>query len=443
MGYWSELGVIVLLTLFNGVFTAAEIAMVSVRKTRLQELASGGSRAARSALRLRRSPEALLATVQIGITVIGATTAVFGGTRLALPLTDILTRLGAGRAAPNLALAMVIGGVSYLSLVLGELVPKSLALRAPERLALLIASPLIGVATLSKPLVWLLTASSNLVLRPFKDQTSFSETRFSPEELQLLVEESASAGVLHAESAKIASLAFELADRKANELMVPRAKIVSCDVGATESQILELLQAEPHTRYPVYEGHVERIIGYVLRAEVFAAIQQKKLSLSALLRQVSFFPQTTAALDVLRSLQGSKQQLALLVEEQGGIAGLITIEDIAEYLLGAIMEEHEAPRQLVWQDSDDQSIVALGEAPIHEVGRVLDVALPDTSTATTIAGLLTEIVGRMPSIGERAMIGPHVEAEVLDATPRQISKLRLRILRTAQAEDEDPEEAVL
>jgi magnesium and cobalt exporter, CNNM family len=437
MNYWSELGVIVLLTLFNGVFTAAEIAMVSVRKTRLQELASGGSRAARSALRLRRSPEALLATVQIGITVIGATTAAFGGTRLALPLTGILTRLGAGSAAPNLALGLVIGGVSYLSLVLGELVPKSLALRAPERFALLIASPLIGVAALSKPLVWLLTASSNLVLRPFKDHTSFSETRLSPEELQLLVEESASAGALHAESAKIASLALQLADRKANALMVPRTKIVSFEVGASESQVLELLQAEPHTRYPVYEGNAERIIGYVLRADVFAAILGKRLAIGSLLRTVSFFPQTTAALDVLRALQASKQQLALLVDEQGGIAGLITIEDIAEYLMGAIMEEHEAPRQLVWQDGDEHTIIALGETPIHEVSRSLDVALPDTTTATTIAGLLTETTGRMPTAGERVMLGPHVEAEVLEATPRQISKLRLRSLRTPQAEDED------
>jgi len=443
MGYWSELGIILLLTLFNGVFTAAEIALVSVRKTRLQELASGGSRAARSALRLRRSPEAFLATVQIGITVIAATTAAFGSTRLALPLTDVLRRLGAGSAAPNLALALVIGGVSYLSLVLGELVPKSLAMRSPERLALLIASPLIGVATLSKPLVWLLTTSSNLVLRPFRDQTSFSETRLSPEELQLLVEESATAGALHAESAKIASLALELADRKANALMVPRTKIVACEVFASQSQVLELLQAEPHTRYPVYEGDIERIVGYVLRADVFAAVLEKRLSIGALLRPVSFFPEITAALDVLRALQASKQQLALLVDEQGGIAGLITIEDIAEYVLGAIMEEHEAPRLLVWQDHDEHAIVALGEAPIHEVSRLLDVALPETTTATTIAGLLTESSGRMPALGERVMIGAHVEAEVLEATPRQISKLRLRIVGTPPTAEEGEAEAVL
>jgi putative hemolysin len=227
-----------------------------------------------------------------------------------------------------------------------------------------------------------------------------------------------------------------------NALMVPRTKIVSCEVGATESEVLELLQAEPHTRYPVYEGDVERIIGYVLRRDVFAAILGKRLAIGALLRPVSFFPETTAALDVLRVLQAAKQQLALLVDEQGGIAGLITIEDIAEYLLGAIMEEHEAPRRLVWQDGDEHALLALGEAPIHEVSRLLGVALPDATKATTIAGLFTETTGHMPTIGERAMVGPHVEAEVLEATPRQISKLRLRPIRKP-SEDEDEEQAVL
>jgi putative hemolysin len=436
MSVWAELGIIVLLTAFNGVFTGAEIAMLSVRKTRLRELADDGSTSAKAALRLRKTPETLLATIQIGITVIGATTAVFGGSRLAAPLAGLLSRGGLGNASEWLAFALVIMLVSYLSLVIGELVPKSLALRAPERFALTVATPLSGLAAIGRPLVWLLTASSNALLRPLNDRTTFSESRLSPDELQQLLEEAAASGALHTGAGEIASRAIDLAWLRANALMVPRTKIVSLDVETPPQEVLRLLHDVPHARYPVHEGGVvEKVCGYVLARDAYDAIVGGTLSLRALVRPVPFFPETSPAIEVLRALQAAKQQLGLLVDEQGELAGLITIEDIAEELFGEILEEHETPRPLLWQEDGDATHVALGNAPIHEVSRQLGEDLTEDTTATTIAGLVAEKAGRVPAVGERTTLGSRVEAEVLEATPRQVGKLRLHV----RAEDEPHE----
>jgi putative hemolysin len=313
MSIGTELGVIVALTLVNGLFTGAEIAMLSVRKTRLESLANQGSTSARAALRLRRAPEALLATIQIGITVIGASTAVFGGARLEEPLAAFFERLGMGSAAGTLAFGLVIIVVSYLSLVLGELVPKSLALRSPERFALAVAPPLVGLSALSRPLVWLLTASSNVVLRPFRDKTTFSESRLAPDELQQLVEESAAAGALHPGAGELASRAIDLARLKVNALMTPRTRIVALDATATADEVLETLRRTPHARYPVFEGDLEKVAGYVLAREIYEAMVSGTFAPPGKLRTVAFFPETTPAIEVLRILQSSKQQLVFIV----------------------------------------------------------------------------------------------------------------------------------
>lgn len=424
---WFELTVILALTVCNGVFASAEIAMLSVRKTRLQELADAGSSAARAALQLRRTPETLLATIQIGITVIGASTAVFGGAQLEDPLEAFFVRLGMGTAAGGMAIACVVVLVSYLSLVIGELVPKSLALRSPERVALAVARPLVGLAAVSRPLVWLLTISSNVVLRPFRDRTTFSESRLSPDELQQLLEESAVAGALHPAVGEIASRAIDLARLKAVALMVPVASIATLRADATEDEVLQVLRRSPHARYPVHGAQPRDVIGYVIARDVYDAIVRKRLALRKLVRPILRFPLMTPAIEVLRALQSEKHQLALLTDDSGELAGLITIEDVAEDVLGDILEEHEVPRVLVWRDDDGAAVIALGEAPVHEVVRALDEDLPYDAPATTLAGLLAHLGIAVTEVGQRFTLAPHIEAEVVEVGhASETMKLRLR-----------------
>jgi putative hemolysin len=422
----TELGVILALTLLNGVFSGAEIAMLSVRKTRLRELAGAGDRRARAALALRRDPDRLLATVQIGVTVVGATTAVFGGASIARPIERAVTGLGAGRLAGELALAAVVALVSYLSLVLGELVPKSLALRAPERFALGVARGLSALSWALRPVVWVLTASSNLVLRPFRDRTHFSESRLSPDELQALLEESASAGVLHPVAGDLASRAVDLGRVRANALMVPRPRIVSLEASSDAAAIRAVLRASPHARYPVHDGHEEQLLGYVLAREVLERLADgQEPSLRTLLRPIPYFPETAPAIEVMRALQASRQQLGVLVDEHGALAGLLTIEDVVEDLFGEIVEEHETVRVLVHREPGEGAVLAAGEAPLHEVERELGQALPEAPGASTLAGLLLRRVGRVPVPGERIALGDAVDAEVVDADDRQVRRVRL------------------
>ncbi len=426
---WFELGTIVLLTVLNGCFSGAEIALLALRKTRLQELTENGSSQAGAALRLRKDPERLLATVQVGITVIGASTAVFGGAHFEGPLVRLLSSIGLEPFAPQLSFVVVVGLVSYLSLVIGELVPKSLALHAPERFALPMARPLEWLAIGAKPLVWILTASSNLVLGLFRDKTTFSESRLSPEEVQQLVEESGAVGALNVSAADIASRAIDLGQLRANALMVPRIRVTSLPVGATSYEVLRVLREHPHARYPVIDGP-ENVLGYVVARDVLRVLAEgRELSLRDLLRPVAYFPSKVLAVDVVRQLQQRKQQLALLVDETGGLDGLFTIEDVAEELLGDILEEDEVIRSLAWLDTSG-GVIALGEAPIHEIERLLDEDFGvERSDVTTVAGVLMAQTGRVPVAGEHVRVGRHITAEVLEATDRVIVRARLAVTK--------------
>ena len=224
----TEVAIILALVAANGVFAGAEIAIISLRKTRLAQLVEEGRASARAVKRLRDSPGRFLATVQVGITVGGATAAAFGGASVAERLAPTLARItGLAHYAHQLAFALVVALVSYLTLVLGELVPKSLALRASERYALLVARPLLALSSFARPIVWLLTQSSNLFLRPFGDRTTFTEARLSVEELEQLVDEAGRAGALDEPTAEIASRALAFRDLTAGDVMVPRTEVVT------------------------------------------------------------------------------------------------------------------------------------------------------------------------------------------------------------------------
>jgi len=433
---WLELVIIAVLSLLNGLFSSAEIALLSVRKTRLEELAEH-SRSARSALHLRRNPERLLATVQVGITVVGATAGAFGGAAMAAPLADVLTQAGVGRWAEELSLALVVALVSFSTIVLGELVPKSLALRSTERVALALAPSIDLLASLARPIVWFLTSTSNLVLRPFNDTTTFAESRMSRDELQQMVEHAATAGTLHHEAGDIASRAMDLGALRVAAVMVPRTAMVGLERGITREEALEILRLRPHQRYPVLGDNPDAVDGYVITRELYAALlSPAPLDLTPLLRAAPFLPESISAVDALRQLQQARTPLGMVVDEAGGIAGLVTIEDITEELVGDILAEHEKPFASVLPEAEGSARIA-GTMAIHEVNRLLGLDLPEAATYTTLAGLVVDRAERIPSPGEIVEIAEGVRAEVLEATPRQVRWLRLRFNQPAPAPSED------
>ena len=435
-----ELAIILVLILANGFFAGSEIALVSVRASRLRELREDGNRFAAAALALRGNPERFLATVQIGITVVGATAAAFGGAALAERLAPVLARTPAlAPYAEQLALGLVVALVSYLSIVIGELVPKSLALRSSETYALMAALPLLGLAWLARPLVWFLTVSSNLLLRPFGDRTTFTETRYSAEELQQLVEDASKSGSLHPHAADIASRALEFQELVASDVMVPRHDVVTIERTASLDEIRRLLIARPHTRLPIHEGNADRIVGYVnVKDLTTRTFHDPQTVLDDVMRPAYFVPEGKPAVDLLREMQQRRTPLAIVVDGQGGLVGIVTLEDLVEELVGEIFSEHAREISEPFTREPSGAITVAGTAQVRELNRALDLELPEEGDWNTIAGLCIALAGRIPETGDRFELPEGGSLEVIDASARRVRMVRIH--PPPQPTDEDDSE---
>lgn len=423
----GELVIVLVLMLLNGLFAAAEIAVLSVRKTRLAELADERRPGAAAVAWLRDKPERFLATVQIGLTVVGTSAAAFGGEALA---HDVATKLrgvpALGPYAGTLGLASVIAGISFLEIVVGELVPKSLALRSAERYSLLFGPALRAMAGVVRPLVWVLTAASNAVLGLVGDKTSFTEARLSPEEIQELVEEAARVGSLDKSASEIASRAIDFQGLRAVDVMVPRGAVSMLPKDVGPEALGALMRGSRFARMPVYDGSEENVVGYVrLRDALGPALRGEPFSLEPLIRPIKFTPGNVRAVDVLKELQSDRTPLAMLVDEVGTIVGLVTVEDLLEELVGEILSENDpAPVQV--QREDGGSYLIAGSLPMHEVNRAIDFDLPESDRYSTLAGLCIVLAGHIPLVGDRVAVPGGAELEVVDASARRVKMVRVR-----------------
>ena len=395
----------------------------------MQELADNGSSAARAVLELRDRPERFLATVQIGITVVGATAAAIGGHSSAGKLTPVLEKIPAiAPFADDIALVLVIAAISYLSIVLGELVPKSLALRGAERYALLVGRFLRVLASVARPFVWFLTLSSNLVLKPFGDRTTFTESQHSADELQQLLEKAAKTGSVHPQASEIASRALGLPELSAADVMVPRQEVVMLPRHASPEQIRDILLENTHSRMPVFEGQVDNVVGYISIKDLLAvAWQQRLIILEDLMRPAYFVPETKKAVELLHEMRNKHMSFAIVVDEQGGVSGIITMEDLLEELVGDIFSEHvkNIPEHVKREATG--TVLVSGSTPVRDLNRELGIELPEGGEWVTVAGLCIELVERIPNVGERIPLPGGIELEVVEASPRRLETVRLRL----------------
>jgi len=435
--FLSEALIIVALTVANGFFAGSEIALVAVRKARIQELADKGQAGAKAVLSLRADPERFLATVQVGMTVVGATAAAFGGASIAKKLEPLLAQNEWLREhAEGVALALVVAAVSFLTIVIGELVPKSLALRASERYATLVARPLVALSFLARPLVWVLSLSANVLLKPFGDKTNFTEARHSPQELQQLVEEAGRAGTVNPEAAEIATRALDLPELVASDVMVHRRDVVAIPIDVSDAELRRILLEQTKSRLPVYQDRIDNVVGYISVKDLLAlAWEQRLIVLQDAIREAFFVPTTMNAVELIKEMRRRHQPFAIVVDEHGGMAGLVTMEDVLEELVGEIFSEHESEgRELVTKRGDGIALVS-GLAAVRDVNRTLDVELPDDGAWSTIAGLVLALAGRLPKVGETFEPAPGIHLKVVDVSPRRIRSVELH-LRPSNAGDE-------
>jgi putative hemolysin len=421
-----ELSVIVLLVLTNGFFAGAEIAVVGVDRVRLSQLLEAGGRRARAVQALRSDPERFFATVQIVITVVSATAAALGGATFALDLVPLIAPSVGERYAHELAIAVVVGVISYLSLVFGELVPKSIALRHPEAYALLAAPLLAWLAIAARPVVWLLTTSSNIVLSLFGKRTTFAESRLSRDELRHLVDEASEAGSLDPRIGELATRAFDFARLTAGHVMIPRTRIVAIPRDADPSQIRRIVLEHAHSRLPVVEGELEEIVGYVLYKDLLPlAWENQLIVLEDLIRPPYCVLESMGAPELLQEMRRRRVHLAAVIDERGSTAGIVTLDDLVEELVGEVAGELDVAEPSIIGHETDGSIIVRGDTPIREINRELDLELEETDAFSTVGGLCMYLAARVPPAGEVLELPDGCQIHVLAASARAVERARV------------------
>jgi putative hemolysin len=420
---WVDVLIILALIALNGLLALSELAVVSSREARLKSMARSGSSGAQCALELAASPGKFLSTVQTGITLIAIVSGAFSGAALGEPVGHRLQLLGlAPDTADRLGFGIVIVLVTYVSLVIGELVPKQLALRSPEPIAAVVARPMRWLSVGAAPFVWVLDRTSALVFR-ILGLNRESEKAVTAEELHLVVAEAQTAGVLEESERAIISGVVRLADRPVREVMTPRTDVDWIDVSAKGRALRTALKATPHSRIPVADGSVENIIGVVnARTLLEAAMDRRELDLRKLAKPAPVIPDLMDAMDALAVLRSADVPLALVHDEYGHFDGIVTPGSILSALAGAFrndMEEGEEP-DLV--ERDDGSFLLSGAASADVLVDRLGVKLAAERDFSTVAGFALEHLKHLPEIGER-FSHDSWSFEVIDMDGRKIDKL--------------------
>lgn len=418
---WLEILLVLALTLVNGVLAMSELAIVSSRSARLKVLADKGSRGARIAMKLAADPGRFLSSVQIGITLVGVLSGAFSGATLGVRLADALAQAGLSVAlAQTLGVGGVVVVITYLSLILGELVPKQIALRAPEAAAVRIAPLLNLIAIVAAPVVWVLDKSGKLVLA-LLGQSGDVDRSMTNEEVKLVLSEAQSAGVMEKAETEMIAGVMRIADRTARGLMVPRHEVDTVEVSDAPAAIIRRFRETGHSRLLVRDGDPDTIIG-VLQSRDFLEVGKSRAALDprALLIEAPVVREGMAALDVLETLRTSPAHMVLVYDEYGHFEGLITPMDVLQAIAGDFAEGAEIEAKIA--EREDGSLLVAGWMPADEFADRIGISLGDERAYATVAGLVIERMGALPKLGEHVTVSGW-RIEVVDLDGRRIDKL--------------------
>jgi putative hemolysin len=429
-----EILVIALLIAVNAVFVAAEIALVTVRRSRIRQLSDEGDRRARRVGRMIERPGRLLATIQLGITFIGFLAAAFAGASIAGELADSFREIGPlTTSADVLALLVVTLVVSLVTIVFGELVPKTLALAHAERYSLALARPVEVLGVILSPLVWLLTSTTHLVTRVLGVR-DMNDEAITSEELRILVERGTEQGTIEAEEEQMIGAVLELGDQRAHEVMVARVDMVTLAVDAALGEIVETIVSAGHSRIPVYEDNIDNIIGMLYAKDLLPYLvgDDRPPSIRRLLRTPLFVPESMLVDELLRSLQRRRVHIAVVLDEHGGTAGLITIEDLLEEIVGEIQDEYDEEEPMIVPLGDVEARID-GRADVDDMLEHFGTSLDgdDQAEFDTVGGLVYHHVGGVPEVGDT------VEVDGLKLTVESTDGRRVRTVHVVYTPPDD------
>jgi putative hemolysin len=420
---WIDVVLLLALIALNGVLAMSELAIVSSREARLRAMARSGSRGAQCALDLAAEPGRFLSTVQSGITLIAIFAGAFSGEALGEPTSQRLQLLGIDPdTSHTVGFAVVIVLTTYVSLVIGEIVPKQIALRSPEPIAAVMSRPMHLLSRITAPFVWLLDRSSLLIFKLFGFDRE-SKNQVTAEELHLVVAEAQNAGVLEESERAIISGIVRLADRPVREVMTPRTEIDWIDAGSTSAEIEKALLETAHTRIPVADGSVENIVGVIeIRDVVSALLEQRPLDLRTLCRKAPVIPDLMDAMDALAVLRNAEVPLALVHDEYGHLDGIVTPGSILAALAGTFAHDIEKGEEPPLVEREDGSWLISGAANADLLADRLGVAMPDERDYSTVAGFALSVLKHLPETGEKFRHDGW-SFEIVDMDGRKIDKL--------------------
>jgi putative hemolysin len=432
--FWFEALLILILILANGFFAASEIAMIAMRKSRIDALLERGVAAAAAVARLKNDPDRFLATVQIGVTVVSSFASALGGAAAIGYLKPQIAEIPIppiARWAEAIALMIVVLPISYLSLVLGELVPKSLALRFSEQIACFVARPIELLARASALFVKMLMASSNMVLRIFGGKDNESASFISADEVKSLIREGTAKGIFNETERELIHSVFEFTDTPVKAVMKPRTEIHAIDVHASLAEVAKDFVDSGFSRIPVYDGDLDKIIGILYNKDVFKALQERSdFRIRDHLHQAYFVPSTLPTSELLKQLQRRRLAMALVVNEFGEIEGLVTLEDLVEEIVGEIRDEYDREEHGPVERLPDGSMVIQGSALLKDLKADYTLPFEESPDFHTLAGFMLARLKRIPRGGEWVEDNGY-KLTIVDMEGRRIVKVKLEKIPAA------------
>ena len=434
---FGTLLIIFLLIVANGFFVAAEISIIAARKGRLEQLAEGGNESAKLALELANDPDRFLPTVQFGITLVATFVSVFGGEQLVNPLAEVLAKIPLpfiAQHAHGISLAIVVASLTFLSLLLGELVPKQLALRQAELLARFVAPILTWINTIARPFVWLMRIATDVVLFLFRIKKS-TEPSVSIIDIEHLIEAGTQEGVLESVEQRVALEALRLGDRTVRDVMRPRIDLDALDVNTPPDEVIGAAAMAGFSRLPVYEGDLDHIVGYVHIKDLFRHVYLGwPIELRKLLKPALVVPDSMPLDRLLELFQEQHNQLAVVLDEYGGTEGMVTLEDVIEELVGEIREGHRHDQENMFVERGENEWLVDGTFSVSDFIKRLDLRIDaeEPRNFSTVSGLILHELGRIPKVGDSTEWAG-LKLEVVDMDGQRIDRVLVSRPKAAAA----------
>jgi putative hemolysin len=432
----NDLVVVIILILVGGFFAASEIALITVKRYRLSQLADDGDGAARTAQRLVEDPSRFLATIQIAITFLGFLAGAVGAAAFSGYLAELIDDIPwtpIQNASGTIAFVIVTLVIALASIVVGELVPKTLALNFPERFALVVARPIGLLQILLSPIVWLVTRISTVLVRLAGGKEKPQGGYLSTEELKLLVETGSEQGEIEEEEKEMIHGVIELGDKAVHEVMVPRIGIRAIDVDDSLEEVIDMIVAAGHSRLPVYEENLDNIVGILYAKDLLPYLKGNgrsngSITIRDIVRPAVYVPESKPVDDLLHEMQVAKRHIAIVVDEYGGTAGLVTMEDVVEEIVGEIQDEYDSEEPMVEDTSDDEQVAFRldGRVSMDDLRDLFDLSDEDETDEDaydTVGGFVVHRVGRIPLPGAEIPFRNDVILRVEAAEPRRVARV--------------------